>query len=150
MLSQGFEKVYQLDGGVLNYLEDVEDHANQWRGECFVFDQRVSLTNELEQGRYQQCFACRHPISAADLDSLDYEEGVSCPHCADDLDERRQGQFRERQRQVNLAQTRGIQHIGAPQPQHISVDSACPKRTGAGLPKVAGMRLSGQQPDRET
>jgi UPF0176 protein len=114
MLKLGFEKVYQLNGGILAYLEEVRDDSNRWQGECFVFDQRVSVTSKLEQGRYQQCYACRHPISQAQLSSADYEEGVSCPHCIDDLDATRRAQFRERQRQVDLAEARGEQHVGAP------------------------------------
>jgi UPF0176 protein len=118
LLEKGFKHVYQLDGGILKYLETVPDDHNLWQGECFVFDQRVSVTSELEQGHYQQCFACRHPLSDSDLESPDFEEGVSCPHCIADLDARREAQFRERQKQVKLADQRGDHHIGQPQAQH--------------------------------
>lgn len=115
MLSQGFAHVYQLDGGILKYLEHVDPDQNRWQGECFVFDQRVSVNAELEQGQYRQCFACRHPLSAADLAADEFEQGVSCPHCAHTKDEKRTESLRERQRQVRLAEQRGTQHIGQPQ-----------------------------------
>jgi UPF0176 protein len=120
MLERGFDKVYQLNGGILKYLEEVSSQDSQWQGECFVFDQRVSVTRELQQGQYQQCYACRHPLSPTSLDAPEYEEGVSCPHCIDDLDDERRAQFRERQRQVTLSEARGDQHIGNPQAQHGS------------------------------
>lgn len=121
MKQAGFESVYQLDGGVLRYLEAVAPDTNRWSGECFVFDQRVSVNADLAQGQYQQCYACRHPLSASDLESKVYELGVSCPHCAiaSEGDEQahaaRKTSLRERQKQVELAQSRGAQHIGAPQ-----------------------------------
>ena len=115
MLAEGFERVYQLDGGILKYLEHVDPVDNRWDGECFVFDQRVSVNADLEQGVYQQCFACRYPLSAADLDSPAYEQGVCCPHCCGMEDQRRIDSLRERQRQVQLAEQRGTRHIGQPQ-----------------------------------
>ena len=119
MLSQGFANVYQLDGGILKYLEHVDVEENRWEGECFVFDQRVSVNAELEQGQYQQCFACRHPLSVQDLASDEFEQGVSCPHCAseknDPKHDKRTESLRERQRQVQLAKQRGTQHIGQSQ-----------------------------------
>lgn len=116
MLAKGFSEVYQLDGGILKYLEEVEPESNHWQGECFVFDQRVSVNAELEQGSYQQCFACRHPVSEQDLASPLYEAGVQCPHCADaQLDSAQRQSFRERQKQVELAASRGRQHIGVTQ-----------------------------------
>ena len=116
MKSQGFSDVYQLDGGILKYLEDATEDENRWDGECFVFDQRVSVNSDLEQGSYRQCYACRHPVSEEDMASVHYEKGVSCPHCVDaDYSEQRRRQFRERQRQVELAVSRGEQHIGGVQ-----------------------------------
>ena len=106
----GFENVYQLDGGVLKYLEDVEQEANAWQGECFVFDQRVSVNAELEQGAYQQCFACRHPVSEEDMQSEHYEPGICCPHCIDRPGSRQR--FADRQKQIELAKARGEQHLG--------------------------------------
>ena len=112
---EGFDEVYQLDGGILKYLERVEEAENRWQGECFVFDQRVSVNADLAQGEYQQCFACRHPLSEADMASSEYEQGVSCPHCIDAATSVRTENLRERQRQVALAEARGDQHIGKPQ-----------------------------------
>jgi len=115
LLEQGFEHVYQLDGGVLRYFETVAPEANRWEGECFVFDQRVSVNERLAEGDYVQCHACRHPLSAEDVRDETYEEGVRCPHCADLVsDDAREG-FRERRRQVLIAERRGEKHVGAPQ-----------------------------------
>ncbi len=128
MQQAGFDKVYQLDGGVLRYLEQVEVQENRWQGECFVFDQRVSVTAALEQGHFQQCFACRHPVSDEDMASEFYEQGVSCPHCYSDEaltpeSAARLASLRERQRQVELAEQRGAVHIGQPQEQHAPMIS---------------------------
>lgn len=120
MLSRGFETVYQLDGGILKYLETVEPAENRWRGECFVFDQRVSVDSDLEEGRFEQCFACRHPLEGADLESDDYQQGVSCPFCIDGLDPERRQSFEERQRQVKLAERRGDLHVGQKMPSRTS------------------------------
>lgn len=116
MLQAGFSEVYQLEGGILRYLETVDPEQNRWRGECFVFDQRVSVDSDLRQGRFEQCFACRHPLSAEDRASELYLEGESCPHCAETLSEAQRCAFRERRRQVVLAEQRGEQHLGTPQP----------------------------------
>lgn len=113
LLQQGFDEVFQLKGGILKYLEDGESKQNRWQGECFVFDQRVSVDDKLEQGSFQQCYACRHPLSRLDLASEDYEKGVCCPHCVKDaLVLKRREDFRQRQKQVELAAARGEQHIG--------------------------------------
>ena len=115
LLAKGFEAVYQLDGGILKYLETVSPEENRWQGECFVFDQRVSVDASLEEGAYQQCYACRRPLSEADLESPDYREGVSCPYCAHEHSAERRAGFAERRRQVMLAEARGERHVGAPQ-----------------------------------
>jgi len=83
LLERGFEEVYQLDGGILGYLESVPAADNRWQGECFVFDQRVTVTPALTEGAYRQCHACRHPLTAADLASPAFVAGRSCPYCAD-------------------------------------------------------------------
>lgn len=116
LLSRGFEAVFQLDGGILKYLETVDPADNRWQGECFVFDQRVSVDKDLTEGSYEQCFACRRPLDDADRGSPDYVPGVSCPHCVRDLDARRRASFEERQRQVELAAARGEVHVGAEMP----------------------------------
>ena len=112
LMNSGFNDVCQLEGGVLKYLENVDEENNRWRGECFVFDQRVSVNARLEQGRYNQCFACRHPLSESDLLSEFYEEGVSCHFCFDRKSQERKEQFRQRQKQIQLANERGEQHLG--------------------------------------
>lgn len=113
MLSRGFESVYQLDGGILGYLDSVAPEENRWQGECFVFDQRVSVNDALAEGRFEQCFACRRPLAPEDLSSEAYQPGVSCPFCIDEHDERQRAAFRERRRQELLAAARGERHVGA-------------------------------------
>jgi len=112
MLELGFDEVYHLQGGILKYLEEIPPEQNRWDGECFVFDTRVAVDRDLAEGGYVQCHACRRPLSAEDIASADYREGVSCPHCISDLDEDRAARLRERQRQVELAKERGEKHIG--------------------------------------
>ncbi len=109
---QGFEEVYHLRGGVLNYLEKVPEAQSLWEGECFVFDNRVTVNHRLEPGDYDQCHACRRPISEEDRQSYKYEQGISCPHCHDELTPRQRERFRSRQRQVGLARKRGERHVG--------------------------------------
>lgn len=112
MLELGFDEVYHLRGGILNYLSEVEPAENRWDGECFVFDTRVAVDRDLAEGGYVQCHACRRPLSSADIDSLDYREGVSCPHCVNELDDGRAARLEERRKQVALAARRGKKHIG--------------------------------------
>jgi len=112
MLELGFDEVYHLQGGILKYLEDVPGEQNRWDGECFVFDTRVAVDRNLEEGGYVQCHACRRPLSADDIASPDYREGVSCPQCISNLDDDRATRLAERQKQVTLAEQRGEQHIG--------------------------------------
>jgi UPF0176 protein len=114
LLEQGFEAVYHLKGGILKYLEEVPRDQSVWDGECFVFDDRVAVNHDLERGSYDQCFACRHPISAEDLQSPHYQKGVSCPHCIGQQSDEQRERFAERQRQVELARQRGETHIGSP------------------------------------
>lgn len=85
MLAQGFEEVYHLKGGILKYLEDVPTDDSLWQGECFVFDQRVAVQHGLEAGTYEMCRSCGHPISETDKASPDYEDGIACPYCVDQL-----------------------------------------------------------------
>jgi len=117
MLEQGFDSVYQLDGGILGYLETVTAQENRWQGECFVFDQRVSVDAALAEGGYQQCYACRRPLSDEDLVSSEYREGISCPHCVHEQSPAQRAGFAERGHQVRLAEARGEQHLGRPQGQ---------------------------------
>lgn len=115
MQELGFDEIYQLQGGILNYLEVVPAAENRWQGECFVFDKRVAVDRDLAEGDYVQCHACRRPLSSEDLDSPDYREGVCCPSCIGTLDEDRKARLEERRKQIALAKKRGIVHIG---PKH--------------------------------
>jgi len=112
MLDLGFENVYHLEGGILNYLEKMPAAENRWQGECFVFDTRVAVDRDLAEGGYVQCHACRRPLSKEDLASPDYREGVSCPKCVAELDPQRAERLEERRKQVALAERRGETHIG--------------------------------------
>jgi len=109
---QGFDEVYHLQGGILNYLENVPPEESRWRGECFVFDNRVTVDHQLKPGTYDQCHACRMPISAADKKSPHYRKGVSCPHCHARQTSDRATRLAERERQISLARERGEAHIG--------------------------------------
>ena len=114
--AEGVEEVYHLKGGILKYLETMEEADSLWEGECFVFDQRVTVGHGLAPGRYSLCHACRMPVARGDMQSPLYEEGVSCPAChASRTDEQRAG-YRERHRQEELARQRGVDHIGAALP----------------------------------
>jgi UPF0176 protein len=117
LLQQGFEHVYQLDGGILKYLETVPQDQNRWQGECYVFDQRVSVDVELGEGSLEQCDACGRPLTEADRATPEYDPGVSCPHCAHTLSPARRAAFAERRRQEELAARRGQRHVGAVQKQ---------------------------------
>ncbi len=110
--SEGVEDVVHLKGGILKYLETVPREESLWRGECFVFDERVSVGHDLAPGSYDMCHACRRPIDEADKDSPHYAPGVSCPHCVDEYTEDQRRAFAERQKQVELAEARGETHIG--------------------------------------
>ncbi len=112
MLSQGFKDVYQLNGGILRYLEEIDPEENRWQGECFVFDGRVAVNNGLKPGNYEQCFACRMPLSKENLKSEHYEPGISCPHCYDKLSAEKLKRVKDRQRQIELAKKRNEPHIG--------------------------------------
>ena len=95
MLEEGFEEVYHLQGGILKYLETIPEAESLWQGECFVFDQRVAVTNELKQGKYNQCFACRHPLSPEEIKSKDYSEGISCSYCIGNVSETKKNNLKE-------------------------------------------------------
>ena len=110
--SLGFEDVFHLQGGILKYLETVPREESLWEGECFVFDDRVSVGHGLEVGDYQLCHACRHPVSAEDRQHPHFEEGVSCPRCYGTFTDEKMMALRERQKQVRLAKARGETHIG--------------------------------------
>jgi len=112
LIEQGFEDVFHLQGGILKYLEEVPKDESLWKGECFVFDNRVAVNHDLEKGSYHQCFACRYPITAEEMQSEHYQEGVSCPHCYKDVTDEQKQRFAEREKQIILAKNRGEEHIG--------------------------------------
>ncbi|EKF72964.1 hypothetical protein A11A3_16110 [Alcanivorax hongdengensis A-11-3] len=109
---QGFDEVYHLKGGILKYLEEMPRDASLWEGECFVFDERVTVNHDLEPGEFDQCHACRRPISDEDKASDQYQPGVSCPRCYDESSDQQKQRFAERQKQIELARQRGKAHRG--------------------------------------
>ena len=111
--SQGFQEVYHLEGGILKYLETVPEAESRWEGECFVFDERVSVGHGLKPGDYELCRACRHPISQEEKASELFVLGISCPHCHNSKTEAQKNRLSERQRQIELAKSRNQVHIGA-------------------------------------
>ncbi|WP_271273730.1 oxygen-dependent tRNA uridine(34) hydroxylase TrhO [Aliamphritea hakodatensis] len=110
---QGFDEVYHLEGGILKYLEEVPEEETLWQGECFVFDNRITVNHQLEKGIYDQCHACRLPITEEEKQSDKYMQGVSCHQCYDKQDPAQRQRFIERQKQMQLAETRGEAHLGA-------------------------------------
>ena len=115
MKEEGFNEVYHLQGGILKYLEQVEKEKSLWEGECFVFDDRVCLTENLEVGSYKMCFACRMPITEDEINDDRYEEGISCLYCYDKTTEEKKERFESRQKQIELSKLRGEKHIGGQQ-----------------------------------
>lgn len=109
---QGFDEVYHLKGGILKYLEKVPEDESLWRGECFVFDDRVTVNHQLQPGSYDQCHGCRRPITEADKQSEHYIAGAQCPKCCNEITEDQKHRFLEREKQMQLAHARGESHIG--------------------------------------
>ena len=112
MKSKGFNNIYHLQGGILNYMEKVDEKDSMWDGECFVFDDRVALNHNLEVGSYDMCHGCRMPIADKDKLSKDYERGVSCPNCFNEKTPEQKKRYADRQKQVDLAKQRNQKHIG--------------------------------------
>ncbi len=110
--AEGVEDVFHLKGGILKYLETIPEDKSLWEGECFVFDQRVTVKHGLEQGKYSVCHACRRPVSDEDKASPLYEEGVSCPACHDERTEAQRRRYADREQQTRLAARRGTHHLG--------------------------------------
>ena len=110
--AEGIDEVYHLEGGILRYLENIPEAESKWHGECFVFDERVSVKHGLELGEMELCHACRRPISQGDKASAHFVEGVACPACYSERTEEDRARFAERQKQISLAKKRGKQHIG--------------------------------------
>ncbi|MGK0498805.1 MAG: UPF0176 protein [Oceanicoccus sp.] len=113
MKEQGFDEVYHLKGGILKYLEQVPEQESLWQGECFVFDDRVTVNHQLQKGNYDQCHACRLPITEQDKLSDHYSKGVSCPYCHDKTTPEQRQRFMEREKQIQLASRRGEDHMGS-------------------------------------
>lgn len=116
MRAQGYDEVYHLEGGILKYLEEMPEAESLWQGECFVFDDRVSVGHGLQPGPYDMCHACRRPISTQDKASKHYVHGISCPHCHTETSAEQKARFTERQKQIALAKQRGELHIGVSAP----------------------------------
>jgi UPF0176 protein len=117
LVGQGYENIFHLQGGILKYLEETPPQESTWQGDCFVFDQRVSVRPKigggLEEGDYDMCHACRMPLTEAEKQLNSYEPGVACLHCIDTHSEADRARFRERQKQIKLAKARGQKHIGS-------------------------------------
>ena len=109
--SKGFKNVFQLKGGILNYLKKINQKQSLWIGECYVFDNRVSVKHKLEIGTYSMCSGCRKPVSIQEKKSKKYLEGVSCPKCHDYLTESQKSRFAMRQKQILIAKRMGKKHI---------------------------------------
>ena len=112
MMHEGFENVFHLKGGILKYLEKVPQERSMWQGSCFVFDERVAVGHGLVQSEYSLCHGCMNPVSPMERRSPKYEEGVSCPHCADRLTDQQKASNRQRQMQMTLAMKKGLKHLG--------------------------------------
>ncbi len=112
MKQQGYDDVYHLKGGILKYLEHVKEESSLWNGDCFVFDQRVAVGHGLKESDYDQCYACRYPITDEEKLHPLYVKGVSCPRCHNKMSEDQRERFAERQKQIELAKKRGEVHIG--------------------------------------
>ena len=121
---QGFDEVYHLEGGILKYLQEVPAEESLWEGECFVFYERVTVNHQLQRGEYDQCNACRMPITEQDKLSEQYQHGVSCPHCFEKTSDKQKARFAEREKQMQLAQQRGEVHIGGNTAKVIAANRA--------------------------
>ena len=108
----GVEKVYQLEGGILKYLDTIDSKDNKWDGECFVFDDRVTVDKNLNHGSYKQCFACRMPLTESAMASAMYQQGISCPFCYDKKSPEQKKRYAMRQNQIQLAKKKGYNHLG--------------------------------------
>jgi len=120
--AEGIDDVFHLKGGILKYLEVIPEEQSLWHGECFVFDERVSVKHDLSPGSYDMCHACKRPITEEDKKGNAYRPGVSCPHCIDEMTADQRARFAERQKQINLAKARGEAHMG---PEAHRREEAC-------------------------
>lgn len=116
---QGFKEVYHLEGGILKYLEEIPESDSLWEGECFVFDNRVAVKHGLEKGQYDQCYACRMPLTDQEKEYEAYIKGQRCHYCIDTKEDSQMTRYAERQKQINLAAEKGQKHIGGLMPDII-------------------------------
>ena len=109
---KGFKNVVQLNGGIINYLDYINKKKikSYWNGECFVFDDRVSINKNLKKGKYEQCYGCRHPITKEDIKSKHYRKGISCPNCIYWRTRSQRNRLEMRQKQIELAEAKGVNH----------------------------------------
>ncbi len=138
---QGFDEVFHLKGGILKYLEEVPEEESLWKGECFVFDDRVTVDHQLNKGNYDQCHACRLPITEDDKASDQYIQGVSCPHCYDKTSEKQRQRFLEREKQMRLAEKRGEIHMGTEVRDQLKTNRA----RKAAIKKAASEKVQSNQ-----
>ena len=108
---RGFNNIYQLKGGIINYLKKIKKNKSLWKGECYVFDNRISLKHKLKQGTFSMCSGCRKPVSINEKKSTKYIEGISCPKCHDYLTDEQKSRFAMRQKQILIAKKSGKKHI---------------------------------------
>ena len=113
LINEGYKNIFQLEGGIIEYLKKTKNKNKLWQGECFVFDERVSLNDKLEKGLFSQCFACRSPISYVDTKSKYFKQGVSCPKCFKEKSKKQKARYNERRKQIQIAKKKGIKHIGS-------------------------------------
>lgn len=123
MLKKGFKNVYHLNGGILEYFNRIPEEKSTWSGECFVFDERVTVNQNLEQGSYEMCHACRMPLSEEETKSEHYVKGVSCEYCHDKTSADKKERLQQRNLQMQLAKEREEKHLGQPHPRHLQIDS---------------------------
>ena len=118
LIEKGFKDVYHLKGGILKYLEEIPKNKSLWEGDCFVFDQRVSVKHNLKQGEFDQCFACKMPLLKTEYSNKKYVKGVSCHHCFDNSSKEQKERFAQRQKQIELSSKRGEDHLGQKTPSY--------------------------------
>ena len=135
MLQQGFEEVYHLKGGILKYLEEIPEEESLWQGECYVFDDRVSVQHGLKEGTYSLCRGCRWPLREQDKQSEHYEEGICCERCYDVLSPEKRARLEEREKQTRLAAQRGESHLGMSIKEAQRKKIARKQALGAKIPK---------------
>ncbi len=113
LIKKGYKNIYQLNGGIIEYLKKTKNKQKIWEGECFVFDERISLNEKLEKGTYSQCFACRSAITFKERKSKYFKPGVSCPKCYSEKSQKQKERYKERQKQILIAKQKGIKHMGS-------------------------------------